>query len=264
MRATRRRSDSAAAPDHLNKRIDAAINSAFFGLDGLCNADEASAIDNQFGPAASTYGEVTLEGGRTILQALLCHAARNACFLDLGSGEGKMVALAAVGCAGFSRSMGVEHSPTRHASAILACERLRATVDPRERSCACIQLSCGDMLHAHAEIAAATHVYLSSVMFSVELMLLLAPLLDSSPNLRAVASLQEFPAGSDWSFVRSCGLPAVRASMSWHAADDDTEVFVYRRSQGPAPVVRLLWTYSASPSAGGCAGVRIWIRSVRP
>lgn len=258
-----------------NARVDAAINAAFVGLDGRASAQEVADIDSRFGSTASTYGEVTLDGGRVILQALIhppfCTSAPcdGACFVDLGSGEGKMVALAAM-CAGvfFSRSIGVEYSQTRHASATLACQRLHTMVDPRERLGSSIELVCGDMLQAHDATHAATHVYLSSLLFSRETMLLLAQMLDAAPKLLAIASLQEFPLESSWSFALARGRRTVRARMTWHEADSDqgSEVFMYRRTRdlhtNRNPMVRLLWTYQVSPSPVGHASVRIWIRCV--
>jgi hypothetical protein len=117
------------------------------------------------------------------------------------------------------------------------------------------------MLHAHDAIRAATHVYLASVLFSRETMLLLATLLDVAPKLLAVATLQEFPLESAWSFA--CGRRAVRARMTWNTAesgDRGSAVYVYRRKPSSCSVdaVRLLWTFSASKAKG--VSVRIWIR----
>ena len=205
---------------------------AWSGLDGPCASDDEEAtIGAQFGEYAASYGEATLEGTRAILDALdlttLPQAAPDCVFVDLGSGVGKMVAQAALEYA-VSRSIGVELCESRHVRALLACERLLASLD--EPPAVAIELRLGDMMQADEALAAATHVYLSSLLFSPNTMLKLAVLLDSAPNLRMVASLQRFPPSSKWNFVKRAA--KVRAQMSWVDSDKEDaglEIHVYCR-----------------------------------
>ena len=302
---------SSRPPPTPAERTEADLSWAFFELDGYCEtAKEASSINAQFGESASTYGEVTVEGARCILAALLgldddpisssddpsssssssssrrssgsvsaslrrgrqprtgqtdTHAAemaatssnasrsndvgpsaasgaggssvhkRPAVFLDLGSGVGKMVMLAALEGQSVSRSIGVELCMTRHARAVLARERLLACVDTAaERArCEAIELIQDDMLTSHGAVASAvsacTHVFLSSLLFNVETMHRLAEILEGAEQLVAVATLQEFPPDCRWSFV-SIAAQTVQARMDWHSrAKEGSDVFIYRR-----------------------------------
>jgi hypothetical protein len=229
----------------MRRRIDAAIESAWHELDGYCEtAEEASTINMQFGELASTYGEVTVEGAREILHALQLHFQHDAAphnpepasgaggvvFVDLGSGVGKMVALAALECEGIRRSIGVELCSTRHQRATLACERLGACLSPEHHQrCQCIELTNGNMLEALEPIGAATHVYVSSLLFNEETMKQLAILLDAAPHILCIGSLQEFPPGTLQSFAE-CG--SVTAKMDWSKdAEQGSEVFIYRRQK---------------------------------
>lgn len=290
---------SSRSPPTPAERTEADLSWAFFELDGYCEtAKEAASINAQFGESASTYGEVTVEGARCILAALLgldddpisstddpssssslrrgrqprsgqaeTHAAelaatssnvsrrndvgpsaasgaggrsvhkRPAVFLDLGSGVGKMVMLAALEGQSVSRSIGVELCMTRHARAVLARERLLACVDTAaERArCEAIELIQDDMLTSHGAVASAvsacTHVFLSSLLFNVETMHRLAEILEGAEQLVAVATLQEFPPDCRWSFV-SIAAQTVQARMDWHSrAKEGSDVFIYRRVQ---------------------------------
>lgn len=227
----------------MQQRREAAIDWAWAGLNGYCeSADEASAINSTFGSSAATYGEVTLRGARAILGALLREregASKPTCvFLDLGSGVAKMVALAALEYDGVTRSIGVELAESRHVRAVLACERLRASVvDVADRArCDKIELQKNDMLQAHAAIDAATHVYLASLLFDDETMRKLTVLLDAAPNVAVVATLRKLPldaAGASHSFGADEASEQLNAQMDWNSESSaGNEVFLYRRLSG--------------------------------
>ena len=63
----------------------------------------------------ATYGELTVEGAARLFEQL--DLGQHDVFYDLGSGDGKVVLLAAVLC-GVERSVGVELDPDRHSVAV--------------------------------------------------------------------------------------------------------------------------------------------------
>ena len=274
--------------------VDLLLQHAYRGLDGYCETDaEVKAINSAFGESASTYGEVTLSGGRRILKALglsvvspepttgtaadtgaasrrgPAPASPSAVFVDLGSGVGKLVALAALECPSVDRSIGVEIAASRHLRATKALERLHASLAPGSAITAAwpdlskratrIQVTCGDMLQARRALSAATHVYLSSLLFDQATMgALAALLLSAAPKLIAIASLAEFPPavtkGSDWVF--ELAPTPCHARMDWHTRESDkgAEVFIYLRQ--PAS------SQASQPEPGaGKRTPRLWARA---
>lgn len=231
----------ASAKTHSDDRIENLFEQCYYDLDGYCEtAEEAKSINARFGERASTYGEVSVQGARRILARLFSSQSRdNTIFLDLGSGIGKIVALAALEHGSVVRSIGVELCESRHARAIVARDRLLAacsgscstnlaqeSVD-RVR-CERIEFRLGDMLEAHQAVAQCTHVFLSSLLFNEETMRSLALLLDGAPHLTTIATLQEFPSDVKWSFVAD---GTVLARMDWHTGEVDPgiDVFIYSR-----------------------------------
>ena len=234
-------------------RYEAAMSAAWDGLDGYCDSTAEAALDSgdaevSHGAASGhrsdgwhlVYGEATNRGARSILAALgltvgerLDHGSAPV-FVDLGSGVGKLVALAAFEVDGLARAVGVECSEARHARALTARDRLLACLEPGERPTVQLEFVHGDMLRCPADVlGAATHVYVSSLLFSVATMNSLAEVLAGAPNVQAIATLQEFPSGSAVGRGFQCdqGSPSL-AQMSWHAEDRDDEgleVYVYRR-----------------------------------
>merc|ERR1711998_582947 len=94
--------------------------------------------------------------------------------------------------------------------------------------CARIDLRLGDMLHAHEAIAAATHVYVASLLFDDKTMRKLATLLDAAPKIRNIATLTRFPEGALPTFVEDAA--ELTARMDWNSGNGSgNEVHVYRR-----------------------------------
>lgn len=219
-------------------RIYRLLSSAFSGLDGYCASNaEAASIDAVSGEAASQNGEVTVDGARLILEALLetdqQGPSQGAVVLDLGSGVGRFVAAVAVleGAGRVDRCIGVELCPSRHARAQIARDRLRSSAgngDERSRF-ARMEVCLGDMLRAHDAISACSHVYIASLLFSTETMEKLAELFEAAPHLCAVATLQDFPQSAPWSFIWDGRV--VRARMDWHEDwhSGGSDVLIYRR-----------------------------------
>lgn len=145
-----------------------------------------------------------------------------------------MVALAALECDHLSRSIGVELAQSRHDRAVLACQRLRASVpDAADRArCRIIELWQDDMLKAHYAIEAATHVYLASLLFDDDTMRKLAVLLDAAPNVSAVATLRELPPDAAPSFVADDASERLNAQMDWNSnSSKGNLVYLYRRRE---------------------------------
>ena len=95
-------------------------------LDASVPASEKAMINAIGGSSAATYGEIT-----TLGFAQLAHRLKlgpDDVFADLGSGTGKTV-LQAASEFGASRAWGVELSPSRHASAMMARNELHH-IDP--------------------------------------------------------------------------------------------------------------------------------------
>ena len=102
-------------------RMDAAEQ-----LDASVPASEKAMINAIGGSSAATYGEITALGFAQLAHRL--KLGPDDVFADLGSGTGKTV-LQAASEFGASRAWGVELSPSRHASAMMARNELHH-IDP--------------------------------------------------------------------------------------------------------------------------------------
>ena len=95
-------------------------------LDASVPASEKAMINAIGGSSAATYGEITALGFAQLAHRL--KLGPDDVFADLGSGTGKTV-LQAASEFGASRAWGVELSPSRHASAMMARNELHH-IDP--------------------------------------------------------------------------------------------------------------------------------------
>jgi hypothetical protein len=128
---------------------------------------------------------------------------RDVVFWDLGSGAGKLVVQSYLELPRIQRSVGVELAPSRHESAVKAWEGLvQSGLADELRSNhpdaatndgdASLKLIAGDLFHA--DVSEATHIYVSSLCFTDDMMRRLEEKLTcSSLKVESVASLREFP-----------------------------------------------------------------------
>jgi hypothetical protein len=169
------------------------------------------------------------------------------CFVDCGSGTGRLVLLAAKEC-GVRRAVGVELSAARHTLALdlLAASTSSAAGKAKAQPAATHQQSKGrkrgpkrtdattpqpspapalfvrgDCAAPHlwsgdGALAGATVVFTCSIMFDEALMSRIARRIEGCPTVRIVATLQRFPGGPPKGFVESA--PAEMCETSWMAA----------------------------------------------
>ena len=196
------------------------------------------------GTHASRYGEITPRGLLQLGARLALSPAD--IFADLGSGLGR-ACTQAVGDFSVRSAVGVELSSTRHALA-------RAKVSEFLSSHGCaegrVRLVCADCAGDEVwdpddgVLRDASVVWMSSALFSEELMNRIGRRLESSESVRAVATLQRFPKGLV-GYTRQ-SRPEL-CEMSWTAAlsnpeaagSDDAHggavVHVYERVAPAAP-----------------------------
>jgi len=126
------------------------------------DASETEMISRVAGPKGAGYGELLPQG-----MSKLAASTRLGCsdsFLDVGSGTGKLV-LQAAAVHGAVKATGVELSPTRHALAVEALERLSQS-NPEAASR--VRLVLGDAVESEEALAAmrtATVVYANNLLF---------------------------------------------------------------------------------------------------
>jgi hypothetical protein len=187
---------------------------------------EETAIAIISGPEASTYGEITPHGFESLGRR--CNLGPVDCFADLGSGLGLCTMQAAssfdVRCA-----CGIELCMSRHKLAVAAAALASSRVSSRVTF---VQGDCADPRFwqpADALLNGVTVLYVSSLLFSSELMSRIAAQIVSSPggqSIRIVATLKRFR----WRALRRAGFRLRPASepceMSWAASQP---VYLYER-----------------------------------
>ncbi len=187
----------------------------------------------------ATYGEITFLGSRQLFHYM--HIYDNVddnekpiSFIDLGSGNGKLVVQAYLEIPNLASAMGVELSPSRHDFAIsswtnikeeakkirsetLSCHTRSSSTssrlnDEREDVHVGIQLLQGDLFLT--DISEATHIYVASLCFTDAMMDSLGDKIKSEGrNLNYVATLKPFPI----TFEKDAGFrrEARYVEMSW-------------------------------------------------
>jgi len=154
------------------------------------------------GPNPSTYGEVTPLGARQLFQYMGMVATRgdlrmgDVFFYDLGMGEGKLVIQAYLELpSSIRQAVGIELSPSRYQTAVAAWNtilRHEPSVLDNGRRLSLVQ---GDLFQQ--DLSHATHIFVSSLCFTEEMMEKLAIKLkgdhESLPKVRCVATLKELP-----------------------------------------------------------------------
>jgi SAM-dependent methyltransferase len=190
----------------------AALRRLYRDLDGFeIPRDDARRIARSKG--SSIYGELM----PTATIRLLTHLelGRRDRFVDLGSGAGKVVLLAAM-TTEVASALGVELSASRVAVAEQALARARAEGLPGAERASFVE---ADMLRHPLDEA--TVIYTCSTAFSTAFMRRLTRRLAELPKLRAVASLQDFDPHPAFELAEVYKLDA-----SWKR---NTKVYVYER-----------------------------------
>lgn len=134
-----------------------------------------------FGP--STYGEITELGARQLWRYMEADGPgpgpgpEPICFMDLGSGAGRLVGQAFMELPRARRCVGIELDRSRHAAAVQswaesnhAARRVREghLGDSAEHSCATLELLEGDLFQL--DVSEGTHVFVASLCFSPAMM----------------------------------------------------------------------------------------------
>ena len=143
----------------------------------------------------STYGEITPLGARQLFAQMgMTATLSEVFFIDLGSGAGKLVAQANLELKHLKRAVGVELAPSRHQAALTAQTKLlkKASSLSLDRPLSSkLELIEADLLQAN--FSQATHIYVSSLCFTADMMKQLEKKLKTeAPKLECVASLQKF------------------------------------------------------------------------
>lgn len=145
-------------------------------------------------PNPSTYGEITTTGARQLFDHMELYGWSEAAatFMDLGSGTGKLVTQGALELQCLELAIGVELDPHRHSIGSANLKSLRSWRGEDVGAAAVVHLYCGDIFHA--DVSGATHIYISSLCFTKEMMFDLRTKLENEAfNLQWVATLQPFP-----------------------------------------------------------------------
>ena len=206
--------------------------------------DELTAAFAERGTGQWTYGEITLEGCRTLVDALLLLEGGEASsssmqpeectLLDVGSGVGQ-ICLYAAAVVKVKRAIGIELVPSRHAVAEAAREAMRSQLDDGATS---VELRCADALDATelSSFVDATHIFIANAVFGEALTSdLIRHVARHSSRLRALATLKEPPE----EVLKAAGLVLVRATavtVSWEHAFG-WPLYVYRRQEDGAAAV---------------------------
>ncbi|KAL9180045.1 hypothetical protein ACHAXT_008015 [Thalassiosira profunda] len=167
-------------------------------------------------PKPSTYGEITSLGARQLFHhlGLTRQNANNYQFYDLGSGGGRLVMQAHLELPSVVKSVGIELSPSRHQVAIQTwnelvqsgdAERIRKMAEKswgaQSETATSVELHEGDLFEL--DISGATHLYLSSLCFSEEMLERIVDKIErEGTSLQVVASLRSLKVQKDYATKR--------------------------------------------------------------
>lgn len=178
-------------------------------------ADEIATIEESGGN--STYGEITDKGVQMLIHEL--NPKKSDVFYDLGSGGGRMV-LKMYLDSPIHRAVGIELSPTRHAIALKAQEKLKEL--GQEISGKILEFRNADI--QKARIQDATIIYVASTCFSDEFMQKLTTKLAALKKGLNVLTLRQLPKHEAFTLVKELRVP-----MTWGA---DVSVYWYTLTNG--------------------------------
>ena len=167
-----------------------------------------------------TYGELTEPGMREFVRYLERRTLPRSTFIDLGSGNGRSLALAIKH--GFRHAKGVEIVDARHAFAVRAIERL-------PQYSASIELVCGDLFDLQsAFFPRNSTIFVSNLLFPPETNQRLLRFLSARTPDDAVLIVSKLPLELYLFRIEH----TLHVPMSWAG---DSLCFVLRKSHSPAP-----------------------------
>ncbi len=215
------------------------------GLPGVTDVYKSDNDDD----TASTYGEITMLGARQLFHhmGLTTQQSRSSNkdfhFYDLGSGGGRLVIQSYLELPSVSTSVGIELSPSRHEIASQTYKYLQENGDvTRIRNLARrawgiddkddtndsrIELYEGDLFKL--DISNATHIYVSSLCFSEQMLEMLVEKIErEATSLQVIASLRMLPLkkNNDDALVKIGSFPWQEwIEMSW--SKEGSSVYLY-------------------------------------
>lgn len=162
----------------------------------------------------ATYGEITTIGARQLyfhmgLKGGFYHncpennSSGKIVFCDMGSGVGRFVMQTYMEIPRVSKSLGIELAPLRHQHALTAWDQIHSRAESIRKEIICqnggevfsdatVEFVQADFLEA--DLTEVTHMYISSLCFTEDMMYELAAKLEhGAPNLQCVATLRAFP-----------------------------------------------------------------------
>ena len=147
--------------------------------------------------------EKEADGARNDYDSPAGEKAGSIVFCDMGSGVGRFVMQTFMEMPRVSKSLGIELAPLRHQHALTAWDQLKSKAEsiPQDINCqdggdivenATVEFVQADFLEA--DLSEVTHMYISSLCFTEDMMYELAAKLEhGAPNLQCVATLRQFP-----------------------------------------------------------------------
>lgn len=175
------------------------------------DASEREMISKIAGPKGAGYGEMLPQGMDKLAE--FTSLGYSDAFFDVGSGTGKLV-LQAAAVHGAAVATGVELSPTRHALAVQALERLAQS---EAEAAARVRLVLGDAVESEDALAAmraATVIYANNLLFGAALQERLAQRLREAKAARFVVVTKAFVGPIVGFVLDEEPLPC---AMSWQA-----------------------------------------------
>ena len=154
-----------------------------------------------------TYGEVTQLGARQLFYYMKMFNNDKIHFIDLGSGNGKLVVQAYLEIPFLMKAQGIELSPARHNLANKSWDNIKEEANKlrtetiklhgtlsetnKQYNDAVLNLVQGDLFEM--DISTATHIYVASLCFTDEMMNALSTkIMKEGKNLQYVTTLKQF------------------------------------------------------------------------
>ena len=211
----------------LEEDVDSKIvNDKMKILEASSTSTDSEKEEKPYKPA--TYGEITTVGARQLYFHMGMKGSFKSCgsndkdtvgaddynspadkkagkivFCDMGSGVGRFVMQTFMEMPRVSKSLGIELAPLRHQHAVTAWDQLKSKAENIRNDINCqdggsivedatVEFVQADFLEA--DLSEVTHMYVSSLCFTEDMMYELAAKLEhGAPNLQCVATLRSFP-----------------------------------------------------------------------
>ncbi|KAL3901870.1 MAG: hypothetical protein SGPRY_012222 [Prymnesium sp.] len=227
--------DASLLSEVTDSAVDQLIETHWQRFDGIIDDEEEIFVDLHdlpdgmprpfVGSRPSAYGEVTRKGARKLFKEMGLRESEEACFMDLGSGAGRLVAQVWLDLPdNVGRAIGIELAPSRHASAVRAWDRLAKSSELLRPGAP--EFILGSMLEA--DLSDATHVYVASLCMGDDLLDALWQRLLLAPAVEVVATLRPFRGAEGYLFG------SVDVEMTWtQHSGQGTPVYFYHMRRSP-------------------------------